>query len=312
MPRRSSISGSTPSRMTPPSRASAGGSSSSVRSSSLAQIGQVVEFGGEAAHERRLELVEQHANAGHGGKRLPERDEIPRAGGTECGAGNEPLDVVDRFQRVAHLGALGAPEGELLDRVETILNPIERHQRPKQPGAEQAPAHRGDRPIDLVEQRSSTAAVSCVDDLEIPERGRIDDHAVGGGPKRNLADVREVRLLGVAQVLHQRAGRAGGGGAIVEPEPVQRLRLHLGQQRCAVPPRTRTSIHPRPSPAPRAAIPRSRVGDVGEGRRRNHFARAQHREFVGQCLARIRPGILRRREFPGGQIEQGDAVPRCR
>ena len=136
-------------------------------------------------------------------------------------------------QRVLHLRPLGAAEGELLDRIEPILDALERQQRLQQPGPQQPPAHRRHRAIDLVQQRSGAAAVGRLDDVEVPERGRVDDQAVGAGAVRNLADVREIGLLRVAQVLDQRACGADRGVVALETEAGQALRLQLGEQRTA-------------------------------------------------------------------------------
>ena len=133
MPRSSSSSASTPSRITPPSRATAGGSSTSVAIELVAQVGEIVELGDQARDERRLQLGQEHAHARHGGNRLPQRDQIARPGDAERRARDEPLDVVNRLERLAQLGALGRPERELFDGVEPILNPLERDQRPEQP-----------------------------------------------------------------------------------------------------------------------------------------------------------------------------------
>ena len=120
----------------------------------LADVGEVVELRDQAADERRLKIVEQQLHARDGSERLAERDEIARPGGAERGASDQPLDVVDRLQacRAAFARSVVA-ERELLDRIEPILDPLERHERPQQPRAEQAAAHRRDGAIDLVEQR---------------------------------------------------------------------------------------------------------------------------------------------------------------
>ena len=86
MSRSSSSSGSTPSRMKPPSRANAGGSSTSVRSMQVAHVGEVVELREQAAEQRRLHVVEQQPHARDRRERLPQRHEIARTGGAERGA----------------------------------------------------------------------------------------------------------------------------------------------------------------------------------------------------------------------------------
>ena len=283
MPRRSSSSGSTPSRTTPPSRATSRRFVEQRPIELLAQVREIVQLGEEARHERSLHLAEQHPHARHCRDRLAQRHEIARACRAERRAGDEPLDVVDRLQRLAHLRALGAAKGELFDRVEPVLDALEREQRPEQPAAQQPPPHRRDRAIDLVQQRSGAPAIDGLDHFEVPERGRIDQHAVRPGAERDLAHVRQVRLLGVAQVVHKRAGGARGGGVIFEAEAPQALRPQLRQQR----------------PARRLELERPVVG-CGHARRqpqlldqlrrlvkpdrRHNLARLQHRELVQQRL----------------------------
>ena len=60
----------------------------------VADVGEIVELGDQAADERRLELVEHHAHARHRGDRLAQRHEIARPGRAERGARDQPLDVV--------------------------------------------------------------------------------------------------------------------------------------------------------------------------------------------------------------------------
>ena len=136
--RSSSSSASTPSRVKPPSRASAGGSSTSVASIALAHVGQIVELGDERAHERRLELGQHRPDARNRRQRLLQADEIARPGRAERRARDQPLEILDGLERVAELAALGRAERELLDGVEPIANRFERNERPEQPRAQHA------------------------------------------------------------------------------------------------------------------------------------------------------------------------------
>ena len=52
--------------------------------------------------------------------------------------------------------------------------------------------------------------------------------------------------------------------------------------------------------------------DVGEPGGRHDLARPEDRELVRERLTSVQPGVLRRRELSGGQIEQRDAVARAR
>ncbi len=75
-------------------------------------------------------------------------------GGAERGARDQPLEILDRLDRVAELAALGVAKRQLLDGVEAIANRLERDQRAEQPRPQQPAADRRHRSIELVEQRS--------------------------------------------------------------------------------------------------------------------------------------------------------------
>ena len=120
----------------------------------VAHVRQIVELGDEASHERRLEIVEHQPHARDGGDRLAQRDEVARTGGAQRRARDEAFDVVHVLQRVAQLGSRRAAEREVLDGVEPIVNPLERDERPEQPGAKQPSAHRRHAAIELVQERS--------------------------------------------------------------------------------------------------------------------------------------------------------------
>ena len=138
----------------------------------LANVGKLVELGEQTAHQRRLTLVEDQFDARHRLERLPQRHEVARARRSERDATNQPLEVVHALERVAKLAALGRAERQLLDGVQSVANALERAQRTQQPRAQQAPAHRGDRPIDLVQQRTLRTALASGHDLEMLQRDR--------------------------------------------------------------------------------------------------------------------------------------------
>ena len=270
------------------------------------QLGEIVELRDEALDERSLRLRQQHANARHERDRLPQRDEIARTGNPERGARNEALDVVDRLQRLAQLCAFDRAKRELFDGVETILDPLERDQRTQQPRPQQAAAHRCHRAIDFVEQRPGPAAVGRIDDFERAQRRRIDDQAVGASAKCDLAHVREVGLLRVAQVVHERAGSAHGGRTIVESETDEALRLKLVEQRAPC----RFLLEGPARHVRHARIPthlRHERRRVLKSLGRDDLARLQDRQLVGESLTAGRPVILGSGEFSRRQIEERDA-----
>ena len=193
-----------------------------------------------------------------------------------------------RLQRVAQLGALGArgtrsPRPRRADPGSARATT----QRPKQPGAQQAPAHRRDRAIDFVQQRSGAAAVRR---LRSTSRFRsvVGSMTRQSAPVRNaiVAHVREVGLLRVAQVLDEGAGgREVAAGRSSRPNPCS-VCVCSWSISVAAPPRIRTSSRRPASAARRAAMPRSASAAASSNAgRREHFARPQHRELVGERLA---------------------------
>ena len=118
---------------------------------------------------------------GIGGERQPQRHEIARPRGSERGAADEALEVVDGLQHLAEPAALGRAEGELLDGIEPIADALER-------AAADEAATRGaaGRPSTSRCDRSRAGATlrpafAAGDDLEVLQRDRVDDEAVGGG-----------------------------------------------------------------------------------------------------------------------------------
>ena len=124
--------------MNPPSRASAGGSSISPDSIVSRTSPRSSSSGQQRAHERRLARREHGPDAGDDGNRRFEADEIAGTGRAERRSSDEPLEILDRLDRVAELAALGRPERQILDRVEAIANAVERDERPQQPRPQHA------------------------------------------------------------------------------------------------------------------------------------------------------------------------------
>ena len=125
-------------------------------------VGQVVELGKQAAHERSLDSIEKQLDARHRVERLPERHEIARPCRSQRDAADQPFQVVHALERVAKLASLGRAERQFLDGIEPVTNALERTERTKQPCPEQPPTHRGDGAIDLVQERAlRTTFAAC-------------------------------------------------------------------------------------------------------------------------------------------------------
>ena len=195
-----------------------------------AHVGEVVEFGGDGAEQRRLDLGQQRVQPRHRRERLLQRRDVARTGGAQGGTGDKALQILHAPAGVPKPAAFGRARSQLLDRVEAITDRLEQGQGAQQPRSQQAAPHRRYRAIELREQRAVAAAVGPFHDLEMPEGGRIEEQRVGALAVRDGAHVRQVDLLTVAQILHQRAGGCRGGGTWLETEAVQAGGAKLCQQ----------------------------------------------------------------------------------
>ncbi len=234
---------------------------------------------------------------------MPKRHEIARPRSAQRRTRDKALHVVHRLERVLRLGPFGAAVRELLDRVEPVLNALQRDERPQEPAPQEAAAHGGHAAVDLVQQRALAAAGRRLDDLEVPQCRRIDNEVVRAGTEGHLTDVGEIDFLRVAQVMHQRAGGARGGRLVLQAEAEEALRLQLREQRSAC----RLDLE-RPgvdrgderTEAQRLEHGARLGGALGD----HHLAGTEYGKLVLQRLPAFFPVILRRGELPGGQIQQ--------
>ena len=159
--------------------------------------------------------------------------------------------------------------------------------------AQQPAAHRRDRAIDLVQQRAGPPAVRGLDHLEVPQRGRIDEQAVGAGAERDrrgrARDPPSACRAGTARARRPPTRRPGGRRAR-SPASVCALSWSSSVRRAD----SYSNVHGS------AAVRRASMRDAGEQRgrvvepgRREDLARPQHRELVGE-----RRRARRRRRIP--------------
>ena len=215
--RRSSSSGSTPSRIMPPSRASAPGSSTSVCSMAARNTGMSSSDATRLATSGACRPSSTMRTRGTAPSDClsPTRSRGPAtpsaARATSRSRSCTDLSASRSFARST------PAEGDLLDRVEAVADRFECDQRADEPGAQQTAAHRRDGLVDLVEQRSETPAVAAFEDLEVFQRDRVDEQMRRLLAEADRSDVREVRLLAVPQVARparrlrrsRRRGRQG-------------------------------------------------------------------------------------------------------
>ena len=179
MVRSSSSPASTPSRVNPPSRASAGGIVDQRGLDAVADVAQVVELGDERSDERRLRSASTVAHPGNDRKRLLQTDQIARPRRAERRRATRRSRSWTGLMALAELAAIGRPKRQLLDRVQPIADgSSESSGRSSHARSRRLPIDVIG-PIELVEQRAVAAAFGSFEDLEMLERRRIDQQRVG-------------------------------------------------------------------------------------------------------------------------------------
>ena len=106
----------------------------------VAHVGEIVELRDQRADERGLQLGEQRAQPGDDRHGLLQAEEVARAGGSERDAGDQAIEILDRFQDLAELAPVRGPKRQVFDGVEPIADRFDRHERSEQPSAEQTAA----------------------------------------------------------------------------------------------------------------------------------------------------------------------------
>ena len=77
------------------------------------------------------------------------------------------------------MASIGGPERQLFDRVQPIADPLQGTERFQEPRTEHPPGHCCHGAIDFVEERALEAPFGPSHNLEVPERDRVDDQAIG-------------------------------------------------------------------------------------------------------------------------------------
>ena len=224
---------------------------------------------------------------------MREPDEIAGAGRAERGAREQPLEVLHALDGVAKLAAIRGQKRQLLDRVQSIADRFERHQRAQQPRSHQAAADGRHRAIDFVEERSVAVAVRALDDFEMFERGGIDEQRVGAGPVGDGAHVREVDLLCRPQMMDEGAGSGDSRLVAVQAESLESTCLELRQQR---PARRFRLEHPLVDARERDAVCDDGVRQ-GRAGGNDQLPGLEHGDFVGERLQAVGAVVFRRREL---------------
>ena len=242
-------------------------------------------------------------------------DQVARPGRAERGARRPaarcraPTCSVSRS-----LAALGAAEREVLDRVEPILDPLERDQRPQQPGAQQPAAHRRDRAIDLVEQRAGRGRRPA----PRPLRGCAASSDRRAGSRRRCGSAMSRTCARSAFCVSRRYCTSApaarhGGRAIVEAEAL-RASAPCSWSSSVRRADSYSKVHgsaggqTRVEPRRRRAAPPHRRTPAGASISRGRSTASSSQSACAAVVA----GVFRGRELAGGEIEERDAEARAR
>ena len=263
-------------------------------------------------HDRRQALDERLAGGGQGLERGRERHQVARAGGPERHAAEDAVEVLDAGESVAQAAAVERPEGQLLDGVEPVLDPLELDERADDPLAKRAASHRGLRVVEHVEQRAAPLAVGqALDELEVAARERVDRQHVRRAARQQRGDVGEVALLRLAQVAQGGARRGGGARQRLAAEGLERRDAEVGEQLAARPLGLEAALLDRGARDLALRLlgveqPLGQRGVVAQ----QQLARERDAELVAQPLETRRAVPLGDGELPGRGLEPRDAQ-RC-
>ena len=238
----------------------------------IAKIREILDFGGEAAQEGRLKTASDRAKPGQNRERLRERRHIAWPGSAERYAGHQPLDIVHALQEFAKLAALGGSESEVLDGIQSILDPLEADQRTYQPLAKLPATHRGCRSIEYFQKRSRPASFDP--SITLRSAGSPDRRATRRRRSgRDVPDVRELVALvsrRYATWPRQPTSRSYRGHA------PGRRRLGCAEARAGLSGLEHPCVHA--GDARRKAVEHAVDGHAFS---EQHFARIQNRDFGG-------------------------------
>ncbi len=201
----------------------------------LQQVEQLGEGAGPLAqllHRLVLAARKQALQFRQLGKGLAQPGEVTRTGRAQGQARQHPLHVADLTQQSTQL-VVKVLLDELFDGA---LAPFEDHpvaDRLMDPAFEQPAPHGGSCAVQYGGEGVVMAAGQILGQLQVAAGGGIHDDRMIGLLEAHAANVGQGGALGVFHVLHQTAGGAQGGLALLDPEAHQILGTELLAQQLA-------------------------------------------------------------------------------
>ena len=164
------------------------------------------------------------------GERAGQRQQIARAGGGERDLREQPFQIENRFEMLARGPRAGSAQPrQFLHGIQARFDFGDIDRRREQTAAKQAAAHAGASAVEHVEQRRilGLAREQRLDQFQIANGGGVEDQSVGAIVERRALQMIERGALGIAQIVQNRGGGAGGERARFEAAAVEREQVEM-------------------------------------------------------------------------------------
>ena len=140
-------------------------------------------------------------------KRITQCKRVARIDAAVRNLGHQPLNIIDRLERLAHLLREHIVVHQLIDSIQAIFDFLLFGQGLFDPAAQQAATHGGCRAVEQPEQRSLlSSAAHGLGQLKIPPRNGIKQQMLAAIVDVNRVDMRQRVLLRFFQILQQCTG----------------------------------------------------------------------------------------------------------
>jgi hypothetical protein len=212
--------------MTPPSRMTCGGLSTSARSRRSTRWGKSPSDSARPASRAALQPSTAPRSGGSAARAACRRTRSRGRADPSATRVMMRSSVTDRSEQVSQC-LEAVVRQQVGDCVQACLERLRITQGAVQPAPQQAAAHRRAAAVEDGKQRVRLAAGQVAVDLQIAPRRRIQHHAVLAALHGQGRNVRQVPALRVAHVAEQAAGGADCQGQVLAAEAAQVVGLEL-------------------------------------------------------------------------------------